>query len=99
GQGVVIESQGFFRIQQTCRACGGTGTIVTDPCSTCSGHGRVMAKRTLEISIPAGVDTGTAIRLTGESEAGDPGAPRGDLYCVVRVREHPAFQRDARSAL
>jgi molecular chaperone DnaJ len=94
GHGVVIQSQGFFRVQQTCRACGGTGSIIPDPCPTCGGNGRVMAKRSLEVTIPPGVDTGTAIRLSGEGEAGDPGAPRGDLYCLVRVREHTLFQRD-----
>jgi len=94
GQGAVLQSHGFFRVQQTCRACGGTGAIIPDPCPACGGNGRVMAKRTLEVTIPAGVDTGTAIRLTGEGEAGDPGGPRGDLYCVVRVREHQLFQRD-----
>ncbi len=93
GNGVVIQNQGFFRVQQTCRACGGSGTVVSDPCPACSGAGRVKAKRVLEVNIPAGVDTGTAIRISGEGEAGDPGAPRGDLYCVLRVREHSLFQR------
>lgn len=95
GNGVTIQNQGFFRVQQTCRACNGSGSIVTDPCPSCSGAGRVKAKRVLDINIPAGVDTGTAVRLSGEGEAGDPGAPRGDLYCVVRVREHSFFQRQA----
>jgi molecular chaperone DnaJ len=99
GHGVVVQSQGFFRIQQTCRACGGTGSIITDPCSVCSGQGRVMARRTLEVSIPPGVDNGTAIRLSGEGEAGDVGAPRGDLYCLVRVREHSLFQRDGNNLI
>ncbi|HMC90342.1 MAG TPA: molecular chaperone DnaJ [Gemmataceae bacterium] len=94
GQGIVIQSQGFFRIQQTCRACGGSGQIITDPCATCSGNGRVLANRSLEISVPPGVDNGTAIRRSGEGEAGDPGGGRGDLYCVVHVRPHPFFQRD-----
>jgi molecular chaperone DnaJ len=94
GRGVRRIRQGPFSIQQTCRDCGGTGTIVTDPCHECSGNGRVMAQRTLSVAIPAGVDNGTAVRLGGEGEAGDPGAPRGDLYCVVHVKEHPLFQRD-----
>jgi molecular chaperone DnaJ len=94
GHGVVVQSQGFFRVQQTCRACGGSGSVITDPCPDCSGRGRVMARRTLEVQVPPGVDNGTAIRLTGEGEAGDPGGPRGDLYCVVSVREHAFFQRD-----
>jgi molecular chaperone DnaJ len=99
GQGVVIQSQGFFRIQQTCRACGGSGRIITDPCATCSGNGRVVAQRTLEVNIPPGVDNGTAIRLGGEGEAGDPGAPRGDLYCVVTVRPHSLFHRDGNNLI
>jgi molecular chaperone DnaJ len=94
GQGVVIQSQGFFRIQQTCRGCGGNGVVLTDPCPACNGNGRVVAQRSLDISIPAGVDTGTRIRHSGEGEAGQPGAPRGDLYCLVRVREHSLFHRD-----
>jgi molecular chaperone DnaJ len=94
GRGVVIQSQGFFRIQQTCRGCGGRGTVVTDPCPECNGNGRVLARRTLEVSIPPGVDTGQRLVLRGEGEAGDNRAPRGDLYCLIRVREHPFFQRD-----
>ena len=94
GHGVVLQNQGFFRMQQTCRACGGRGVVITDPCATCHGNGRVVARRTLEVAIPPGVDTGTRIRHSGEGEAGDPGGPRGDLYCVLRVREHPFFQRD-----
>jgi molecular chaperone DnaJ len=94
GRGVVIQSQGFFRMQQTCRGCGGSGVVITDPCPTCHGNGRVVARRTLDVAVPPGVDTGTRIRLGGEGEAGDRGAPRGDLYCLLRVREHPLFQRD-----
>jgi molecular chaperone DnaJ len=94
GRGVVIQSQGFFRIQQTCRGCGGRGTVIADPCPECNGNGRVLVRRSLEVSVPPGVDTGTRVRLSGEGEAGEPGAPRGDLYCVIRVREHPFFQRE-----
>jgi molecular chaperone DnaJ len=94
GHGVVIQSQGFFRVQQTCRACGGTGSVITDPCPACTGVGRIVVRRTLEVAIPPGVDNGTAVRLIGEGEAGDAGAPRGDLYCLVHVREHALFQRD-----
>jgi molecular chaperone DnaJ len=81
-------------MQQTCRGCGGSGFVITDPCSGCHGNGRVVAKRTLDVAVPPGVDTGTRLRLGGEGEAGDRGAPRGDLYCLLRVREHPLFQRD-----
>ncbi len=94
GHGVVIQSQGFFRVQQTCRACGGRGLIITDPCPSCHGSGRVTARRTIEIQIPPGVDSGMRIPLRGEGEAGDPGGPRGDLYCRIRVREHAVFTRD-----
>src|SRR5436309_10380111 len=94
GHGVVVQGQGFFRIQQTCAGCGGRGAIITDPCSSCFGQGRVEVQRTLEVGIPPGVDSGNRIRLSGEGEAGAPGGPRGDLYCVVHVREHPMFQRD-----
>jgi molecular chaperone DnaJ len=94
GRGAVIHTQGFFRLQQTCPRCGGRGHLITDPCPSCRGHGRVEGRRSLEIQIPAGVDNGIRIRFNGEGEAGEPGAPRGDLYCVVRVRDHPFFQRD-----
>jgi molecular chaperone DnaJ len=94
GHGVVIQSQGFFRVQQTCRGCGGRGVVITDPCEGCRGNGRVVARRTLEIAIPPGVDTGTRIRLSGEGDAGQPGAPSGDLYVLIRVREHAIFQRE-----
>lgn len=94
GRGVVIQTQGIFRIQQTCRGCGGLGVIVPDPCPKCRGSGRLLIHKPLEIHVPPGVDNGTRIRLTGEGEAGDPHAPRGDLYCLIRVREHPFFRRD-----
>ncbi len=94
GHGVVVQGQGFFRIQQTCPGCGGRGAIITDPCETCYGQGRIEVRRTLEVNIPPGVDSGNRIRLPGEGEAGAPGAARGDLYCVIRVREHPFFERD-----
>jgi molecular chaperone DnaJ len=94
GHGVVIRSQGFFRVQQTCRACGGRGSVITDPCPSCHGRGRVAAKRTLEVNIPPGVDTGNQIPLRGEGEAGAPGAPRGDLFLQMHVKEHPLFKRE-----
>ena len=93
GHGVVIQGQGFFRIQQTCGACGGQGAVITDPCKTCHGHGAVEVERTLTLNIPPGVDNDVSIRLSGEGEAGERGAPPGDLYCVIRVRKHPLFVR------
>lgn len=94
GQGAVILNQGFISVQQTCRACDGRGQVITDPCNTCRGNGRVEVRRTIEVEIPAGVDTGNRIRYAGEGDAGDPGAPRGDLEFVIRVREHKFFHRD-----
>jgi len=94
GRGVIIQGQGFFRIQQTCGACGGQGTVLTDPCRTCRGRGRVEVERILTVNIPPGVDNDVSIRLAGEGEAGERGAPPGDLYCILRVRKHPLFTRD-----
>ena len=94
GQGVVLTSQGIFRLQQTCPGCGGRGAVITDPCPNCRGNGRVTVRRTVPVSIRAGVDNGDRMRVSGEGEAGDPGAPRGDLYCLIRVREHSLFHRD-----
>jgi molecular chaperone DnaJ len=90
---VVLMNQGFFRIQQTCRACGGSGTIITDPCPNCVGRGRVSVKRTLDVGMPAGVFTGARLPVRGEGEAGARGAPRGDLYIEIQVREHRIFHR------
>jgi molecular chaperone DnaJ len=94
GQGVVVMQQGFFRLQQTCPGCGGRGAVITDPCPNCRGNGRVTVRRSVPVAIQAGVNTGDRVRLSGEGEAGDPGAPRGDLYCLIRVREHALFHRD-----
>jgi molecular chaperone DnaJ len=93
GRGAVLQGQGFFRIQQTCRTCGGRGVIITDPCTTCHGAGAVAVERTVEVDIPPGVDNDVGIRVTGAGEMGEPGAPSGDLYCVIRVRNHPLFAR------
>src|SRR5580693_5317319 len=94
GNGQVRVSQGFFQLQQTCPRCRGMGTIVRNPCDTCLGQGRVRRAKKLSVKIPAGVDTGDRIRLTGEGEAGRNGGPPGDLYVEVRVREHAIFARD-----
>jgi len=94
GRGEVRVSQGFFSIQQTCPACHGTGKVVTDPCATCDGAGRVRKHKTLSVKIPAGVDQDDRIRLAGEGEAGVNGGPGGDLYVVVQLKPHPVFQRD-----
>jgi molecular chaperone DnaJ len=94
GRGEVLQSQGFFRIASTCPGCHGRGTQIREACSECSGSGRVKAKRSIEIEIPPGVDTGMKVRVRGEGEPGDNGAPRGDLYCYLTVREHPLFHRE-----
>jgi molecular chaperone DnaJ len=87
-------SQGFFQLQQTCPRCRGTGTVVKNPCDTCLGQGRVRKTRKLSVKIPAGVDSGDRVRLSGEGEAGRNGGPPGDLYVEVQVREHPIFERE-----
>ncbi|CAD5281745.1 chaperone Hsp40, co-chaperone with DnaK [Alteromonas sp. 38] len=94
GNGQVQMRQGFFAVQQTCPTCSGKGKIIEDPCNSCHGHGRKEKTKTLNVKIPSGVDTGDRIRLSGEGEAGENGAPAGDLYVQVHVREHKIFQRD-----
>jgi molecular chaperone DnaJ len=86
--------QGFFTVQQTCPRCHGRGQVVSDPCGKCRGQGRLRKQKTLSVKVPAGVDTGDRIRLSGEGEAGRSGGPTGDLYVEVRVRDHPIFERD-----
>jgi molecular chaperone DnaJ len=94
GHGKVRASQGFFTIEQTCRTCGGRGEVISDPCAKCSGSGRIVKERTLQVAIPAGVEDGTRIRLAGEGEAGVRGGPTGDLYIFLSIKPHEFFQRD-----
>jgi molecular chaperone DnaJ len=94
GAGTVRLSQGFFSIQQTCPTCHGSGKMVSDPCPTCRGAGRLKKHKTLAVKIPAGVDEGDRIRLSGEGEAGVNGGPPGDLYVVMHLKPHGVFQRD-----
>lgn len=96
GIGQVRMQQGFFSVQQTCPRCHGQGKIISDPCESCRGEGRVEEYKTLSVKVPAGVDTGDRIRLSGEGEAGTQGGPTGDLYVVISVREHDIFQRDGK---
>ncbi len=93
GAGQVRMQQGFFSIQQTCPACKGAGTMISDPCESCHGRGRVRKTRTLSVKVPAGVDDGDRIRLSGEGEAGRNGGPAGDLYVEIRVNPHKIFAR------
>ena len=94
GAGQVRMQQGFLSIQQTCPACKGAGTTITDPCLDCHGRGRVRKTRTLSVKVPAGVDDGDRIRLSGEGEAGRNGGPPGDLYVEIRVKPHRIFERE-----
>lgn len=94
GAGKVRAQQGFFSIERGCPTCGGAGKVIRDPCKVCSGSGRVQKEKTLNVTIPAGVDDGMRIRLTGEGEAGMRGGQTGDLYIVLSVKPHSIFQRD-----
>ena len=94
GHGKVRASQGFFTIERDCPTCGGVGQTIENPCGTCKGAGAVRKEKTLAVTIPAGVEDGMRIRLSGEGEAGSKGAPPGDLYIFVAVAAHPLFQRD-----
>ncbi len=94
GHGQVRMQQGFFSIQQTCPKCHGSGRFVADPCQACHGAGRVKQHKTLSVKIPAGVDEGDRIRLSGEGEHGVGGGPSGDLYVQIHIKPHQVFQRD-----
>jgi len=94
GMGKVRAQQGFFTVERTCPTCNGAGQIVKNPCKVCRGAGRTEKERALSVNIPAGVETGTRIRLGGEGEAGMRGGPSGDLYIFIEVKEHALFQRE-----
>ncbi|MFN4089632.1 MAG: molecular chaperone DnaJ [Alphaproteobacteria bacterium] len=94
GHGRVRAQQGFFTIERTCATCHGTGQIIQNPCSVCNGTGRARREKTLAVNIPAGVEDGTRIRLSGEGEAGLRGGPPGDLYIFLSIAPHRVFQRD-----
>ena len=94
GHGQVRMQRGIFSMQQACPECQGRGQVIVSPCLACHGNGRIHGERTLDVKVPAGVDNGDRIRLAGEGEAGPAGAPPGDLYVEIHVREHAIFQRD-----
>jgi molecular chaperone DnaJ len=94
GQGQVVRSQGFFQISTTCPTCHGEGRIITDPCNECHGRGSVQVDKTITLKVPAGVDTGSQLRLQGEGEPGEHGGPDGDLIVVIHVDEHGFFTRE-----
>ena len=93
GHGVVRSQQGFFTVERTCPSCHGQGKVIKETCSNCSGQGRVAKEKTLNVNIPAGVEEGTRIRLSGEGEAGLRGAPAGDLYIFIAIQPHRMFHR------
>ncbi|WP_295311326.1 molecular chaperone DnaJ [Roseobacter sp.] len=95
GMGKVRAQQGFFTVERTCPTCAGLGQHIQNPCKTCKGAGRQEKERALNVNIPAGVETGTRIRLAGEGEAGMRGGPSGDLYIFIEVTEHGLFQRES----
>jgi molecular chaperone DnaJ len=97
GLGKVRAQQGFFTVERTCPTCSGRGQIIKNPCTSCAGAGRVRKDRTLSVNVPAGVETGTRIRLAGEGEAGLRGGPSGDLYIFIEVEPHPIFERDGQN--
>ena len=99
GVGQVRMQQGFFSVQQTCPACRGKGKVITEPCPKCRGQGRTQKEKKLSVKIPAGVDSGDKIRLSGEGEASENGGPAGDLYVAIMVKSHPIFQRDGADLL
>jgi molecular chaperone DnaJ len=95
GMGKVRAQQGFFTVERTCPTCSGMGQTIKDPCKTCHGQGRVEKEKSLSVNIPAGVETGTRIRLAGEGEAGMRGGPTGDLYIFIEVQNHALFERES----
>jgi len=94
GAGKVRAQQGFFVVERTCPTCGGMGRVIKNPCRVCHGQGTVQRDKSLKVSVPAGIEDGTRIRVPGEGEAGAQGAPAGDLYVQVAIRAHDLFQRD-----
>lgn len=94
GKGQIRFQQGFFSISKACQKCGGTGQIITDPCKVCKGQGKMKKQKSIHMKIPAGVDTGARLRISGEGEMGFHGGPPGDLYILLNVEEHPFFKRE-----
>ena len=94
GHGRLRAQQGFFTVERACHTCHGAGQVIDKPCKSCAGQGRVRREKTLKVNIPAGVEDGTRIRLTGEGEAGTRGGPAGDLYVFLSVRRHQMFERE-----
>lgn len=96
GRGKVIQSQGFFQMASACPTCRGRGQKIKKPCTNCRGHGRVVNEKKIKVKVPAGVDTGVRLRVSGEGEGGYQGGPAGDLYVEIRIQDHPKFQRQSK---
>jgi molecular chaperone DnaJ len=94
GTGQLFFQQGFFRVNRPCDVCSGSGEVIQDPCTDCRGSGRLEGQQTLQVRVPAGVESGARLRISGEGEAGVAGGEPGDLYVVISVRDHPLFERD-----
>ncbi|MCA9267362.1 MAG: molecular chaperone DnaJ [Planctomycetales bacterium] len=94
GSGSIVQSAGILRVQTTCPTCQGAGSVISDPCGDCRGRGITPKKVEIKVAIPAGVDTGMRVRVSGEGEPSPNGGPPGDCYCYIKVREHKLFQRD-----
>jgi len=94
GQGQVVQSAGILRVQTTCSSCQGVGSVITDPCDSCSGNGHVPGQISVDIKIPPGVDNGNRVRISGQGEPSLDGGSRGDCYCLIHVEEHELFKRD-----
>lgn len=99
GAGQVRRSQGFFTMAGPCPSCRGAGRVIADPCRACGGQGKVQERREVTIQVPPGIEEGVQIRVAGEGDAGDPGASRGDVYCVIHEKEHKLFQRNGADLL
>jgi len=99
GRGQVIEQRGFFSMSMTCHSCNGEGQVITDPCKKCHGHGQIKEKQHVKVSIPAGVDSGMRLRMSGYGDAGINGGPAGDLYVFITVKDHDLFKREGNDLL
>ncbi|PJZ78375.1 molecular chaperone DnaJ [Leptospira neocaledonica] len=95
GSGQIRRTQGFFSVATTCGTCRGKGTIISNPCKTCHGQGLVEKRRTINIKIPPGIESGSRLKVSGEGEAGPNGGPHGDLYVVTHIKKHELFERQA----
>lgn len=99
GRGEIQQTQGFFVLRATCPKCGGHGKVIESPCNRCNGGGRVAKRTNITVQVPPGVEDGTRLRIAGQGESGENGAPRGDLYCDIHVKPHPIFQRQGNNIL